>query len=117
MQVATISRLLTPTVALLLFPSEQKAAHHGFTFATYTRLACDLVGTTGEVEQAKKSREKTEEEREQEKEKEKSGNKEREAREIAATWATQMEECEGEEQGEEEENQIREVVMEKTSQN
>jgi len=35
LQLATTPRLLTPTVALLLFPSEQGAPHHGFAFATY----------------------------------------------------------------------------------
>ena len=117
MQLATIPRLLTPTVALLLFPTEQEATHHVFAFATYRRLASYLVRTTGEVEHAKKRREKKEKEREKEKEKEKSGKEEREAKEIAASWATQMEECEGEEQEEEEENEITEVVMEETSQN
>ena len=117
LQLATTPRLLTPTVALLLFPSEQEAPHHVFAFATYRRLASYLVRTTGEVEHAKKRREKKGKEREKEMEKEKSGKEEREAKEIAASWATQMEECEGEERGEEEENEIPEVVMEETSQN
>ena len=119
LQLATIPRLLTPTVALLLFPSEQEAPHHVFAFATYRRLASYVVRTTGEVEHAKGRREKKGKERENEveKETEQSGKEEREAKEIAASWATQMEECEGEERGEEEENEITEVVMEETSQN
>ena len=52
-----------------------------------------------------------------EEEKEKSGKEESEAKEIPASWATQMEECEGEERGEEEENANTDVVMEETSQN
>ena len=58
--------------------------------------------------------------REKKEEKETGGKEEREAKEIAASWATQMEEeYEGEERRELEEkgNEITNVSMEETSQN
>ena len=55
--------------------------------------------------------------REKGEEKETGRKEEWEAKEIAASWATQMEEYEGEERREEEGNTIIEVIMEETSQN
>jgi hypothetical protein len=84
LRLATQPRLLTPTVALLLFSTEIETPQHVFAFATYRQLASYQARTPTEIERAKKSRE---------------GKKKEEGRigEVAeVSWATQMEESEGE---------------------
>ena len=78
LQLATQPRLLTPTVALLLFSTETETPQHVFAFATYRRLASYQARTPTEIDRAKKSRE-------MKKEKEKIGE------EVEVSWATQME--------------------------
>ena len=87
-------RLLTPTVALLLFPSEEEAPEHLFAFATYRRLAGYRTRTPAELQHARA--------RKKEKERgERNGGEEREIEETAV--AEVVEEVEGTEEMEMEE--------------
>ena len=48
-------RLLTPTVALLLFPSEEETPQHLFAFATYRRLASYRIRQAAETARAQRN--------------------------------------------------------------
>ena len=105
LQLATQPRLLTPTVALLLFSTETETPQHVFAFATYRRLANYQARTPTEIERAKKSREV------KKKEKEKIG-------EVAeVSWATQMEESESARGMEEVASEPAEELMDETPEN
>jgi len=48
LHLASSPRLLSPTVALLLFPSDRKQPEHIFVFATYPKLANYILRTSGD---------------------------------------------------------------------
>ena len=108
-------RLLTPTVALLLFSSEEEAPEHLFAFATYRRLASYRTRTPAEIQHARARKKEKErgyrnggEEQEIEEPEtavvevveEVEGTEAMEMEEMEADRATQMEELERERKAE-----------------